>query len=131
MQLKLVRTSRYSQFRFWQVAVCAALSLLVGCAFNPFQKAPVREPAAAPVVLAPAAPTVLTAEAAIALANATKSVADARAARTLWTASVEKLAAAMQAAAVFDSATTIALSREVEALCGRSALQATLPLVTW
>ncbi|MEI6736896.1 MAG: hypothetical protein WCL29_00285 [Pseudomonadota bacterium] len=78
-----------------------------------------------------ATPKALTEEALVALALADQSVTNARASHTLWTSAVEKLGAARNAAIVFDSDNTLKLSREIVALCARSAAQAKLPPVTW
>jgi murein lipoprotein len=79
----------------------------------------------------PAKPTALTGEAQSALMAAEVAVVEARNNRSLWTAALDQLALARQAAAVFDSDATLQHAREVVALCELSAKQRSAPLVKW
>jgi hypothetical protein len=112
------------------LVVCLAL-MIAGC--TTFKEAPKAPPA--PVVVAPPAPppkpTSLTAEAEGALKAAEQSIVEARVKRALWTAAIEQLTLARNAAKLFDSETTLKHAREVVALCQLSAQQATNQPVLW
>jgi len=99
-----------------------------GCMF--LQQAPINEPK--PVEAAvPVRPTSLTEEAETALRAAEQSVIDARNKRALWTAAVEHLAKAREAAKIFDSSATLTHARETIALCALSLQQLSAPPVKW
>ena len=97
------------------------------CATQDAVKVPV---AAAPVTALPK-PTALTDEADKILKAAEQNVTEARIKRALWTAAVEELKLAQEAAKNFDSVATLAHAREVIALCGHSIAQLSSAPVKW
>jgi hypothetical protein len=108
--------------------VCAAL-LPSACVVTPaLQKTMAVEPVIAPP---PSRPAAITVEADAALKAAEQSVIEARQRRNLWTAAVEHLEQARQAARLLDSEGTLKHAREVVALCALSAQQGSAPLVNW
>jgi Tfp pilus assembly protein PilN len=110
-------------------AVLACLLLIFGgCMF--LRQTPVNEPKPVEAAL-PAKPTALTEEAEAALKAAEQSVIDARNKRALWTAAVEHLAKAREAAKNFDSGATLSHARETIALCALSLQQLSAPPVKW
>ncbi len=90
---------------------------------------------AAPVAVSspalPPAPTALSEDAKAALVAAEQSIVNAEVTRTLWVSAKEKIIMARLAAKQFDSSRTLALARDVVALCERSTAQAKSPPVTW
>jgi hypothetical protein len=109
-------------------ATSTIVSVFAGCMTQ--QQAPVT--GTKPVEVAPSAkPTALTQEAEVALNAAEQSVIEARVKRALWTAAVEQLAKAREAAKSFDSNATLTHAKEVVALCTLSLQQLSAPPVKW
>ena len=110
------------------VVTSTMASMFAGCLM--MQQAPTTEIKSVEVT-APAKPTALTEEADAAIKAAEQSVIEARAKRALWTAAVEHLAKAREAAKIFDSGATLLHSKEVLALCALSLRQLSAPPVKW